>query len=98
MRKSKGLAQHQQEINLRHHEKSCHSCRYFRVWKSASYCLVLGRHMGFSNKPKTLFEWAMGTICDAWKKRPKTWSVVATRSPLWHDRHIPRATQKRFRR
>lgn len=65
---------------------------------NSSYCLFLGRPMGVSNNPRDLINWAMGTICDAWKKRPKTWSLVATDNPFWFDRYITRQTQRRFRR
>jgi len=98
MRKDKGLATRQLEVNLRHQDKSCHTCRYFRLHSNASYCLFLGRPMDTNSSVVRLVGWAMATICDAWKKRPSTWSVIATENPFWFDRYIPRKTQKRFRR
>jgi len=98
MRKEKRLITRQQEVNLRRVEKSCHSCRYFRLRGDSSYCLFLGRILATSDEPVDLVNWSMTTICDAWKKRPKTWNAIATDDPFWFDRYITRQTQRRFRK
>lgn len=98
MRKDKKLLERQRGVNLRHQEKSCHTCRYFRMNGNHGYCLFLGRTIAESNVAGDLALLVRGIICDAWKKRPSTWSVVATDNPFWFDRYITRQTQRKFRR
>jgi hypothetical protein len=84
------------DLNVKHHEKSCHTCRYFRANANGSYCLYMGSMMSQSGRMAEVVEWAMTVVCDAWKKRPSTWNIYS-RDPLNNDHHIPKKTQKRFR-
>jgi len=84
------------DSNVRHHEKSCYTCRYFRANANGSFCLFLGRTISQTGRMQEVVEWAMTRVCDAWKKRPSTWSVFS-RDPFRNDHHIPKETQRRFR-
>jgi len=98
MRKERSITERQKEVNFRHHDKSCHSCRYFRISSQGSNCLFLGRMLSRESvSVGTLVEWAKGTLCDAWKKRPSTWKLYV-KDPFWCDPHITKETQRRFRR
>jgi len=98
LKKVKPLFERQKDVNLRHHDKSCYTCRYFRMHANGSDCLYLGRAMGSSVTVGRLVDWARTKICDAWKKRPSTWNVYASKNPYWEDEYISRETQEKLKR
>ena len=81
-------------IDLKFHEKRCNICRYYRLYQSSSECLFLGRSL--SMVPTGYADFAR--YCDGWKKRPKTWEILAEKNPFWEDRYIPRKTQINLRK
>jgi len=95
---------------LRFHEKSCQTCRYFRIHKSGCYtiyksgcytssCLFLGRDLGITNNYNNLPEWAKARVCDGWKRRPHTWlNVLQEKNPYWFDEYIPRESLLKIRK
>lgn len=83
---------------LKFHEKSCSTCRYYRIhvskYSSTTDCLLLGRMLSFYTNP----DQERAKYCDGWKKRPKRWEVRTKKSPFWHDKYIPPKTQINLRK
>ena len=93
------------KLNLRHQEKSCETCRFFRVCLKesssktiTSECLLLGRTMGINIDDRVqLIDWARGRVCDGWKQRSKTWKIDAYKNPYFEDKYFKRSTLERKR-
>lgn len=89
-----------QPPQLKFHEKSCLTCRYYRIGKFnpescvSSDCLLLGRTLSMTGREITDRQ----RYCDGWKRRPKTWEYRVGYNPFWEDVYIPRETQIRLRK
>jgi hypothetical protein len=85
---------------LKFHEKSCQTCRYYRIGQNTpkssivSDCLLLGRTLSITGKESTDRE----RYCDGWKRRPKNWVYWVKTNPFWVDEYIPRKTQIKLRK
>ena len=95
-----------EKARLRWQDESCANCRYFRLHKTVaitSNCLLLGHTLGIHTDDGEALGWlvcaARERVCDAWKRRPKTWETYSKgtdASPYWVDPYIPRETQIRL--
>lgn len=56
-------------IVLKFHEKRCNNCRYYRIHRPTTNCLLLGRTLSVY----TNFYTDMHRVCDGWKRLPSTW-------------------------
>jgi hypothetical protein len=87
--------------DMHYHDKSCATCRYFRVWQStyasAGECLIRGT-IGMASKYQggMVLGWARERYCDLWKKRPRKWSLYVERNPAFYDPYISRLTLLRL--
>ena len=86
--------------DLKYHEKSCATCRYYRIWQQArssesSDCLLRGRTLsiGRCNAYSDLARY-----CDLWKRRPKNWEVNTRKNPHWLDKYYKRAQLEKMRK
>jgi len=78
------------------HEKSCHTCRYYRAQMRGGFtdCLLLGRTLSCDQSSYR----DRARYCSAWKKRPKSWDVFTDENPFWRDKYISREKQHKLRK
>ena len=93
------LTEMQDALNFRQVDRSCFTCRYYRIHSTGSTtgeCLLLGRTLSIGIEPR----YADGhRVCNGWKVRPKTWNIHSQgvdNSPFWADPYISRESQERI--
>jgi hypothetical protein len=87
-----------------YHEKSCATCRYFRMSSSDFYsacCILLSKHLATAEYRESLDHRTRSLVCSAWKPRPKRWKIEFTKDPMFSsapDPYVSMNTIFRLRR